>query len=118
VTDPTRRPAAAAPPPPVPTAEDRARLIQGLAARAFRRADPMQANLEALTADLMLLAHGLTPRVQADLAELAAGGCPDRLARSPELYLKFARQIDRLAQAARQRTPAGDIPPGREISPF
>lgn len=104
------------PTPPVPTAEDRLRLVQALAARAFRLPDPMEANLEALTADLMLCAQGLAGRVQADLAALAGGGCPDQLGRTPELYLKFVRQIDRLAQAARQRPAGPAAPPSREIS--
>jgi hypothetical protein len=67
-----------------------------------------------MTADLMLPAHDLTLRVRADLAALAAGGCPERLARTPDLYRKFARQNDRPAQAARPRPPAPDVPPGRE----
>ncbi|HVK12524.1 MAG TPA: hypothetical protein VM597_27490 [Gemmataceae bacterium] len=101
---------------PAPTPEDRLRLIQTLAARAYRRTDPMGANLEAMAADVMQFVHTLTGRVQADLEALAAGGCADQLTRLPELYLKLARQVDRLAQAARPGPPVPVAPPGTGLA--
>jgi hypothetical protein len=92
-----------------PTREQRRALVRALQARAAGRPDPLAANLGVITADLIGIAHDLAAAVQADLAQ---GPGPaegrQRLARDAELYLKFVRQIDRLAQLERQR-PA---PPG------
>ncbi len=83
--------------------DQRMRLVQKYQALALQRQDPLAANLGILSADLLSFAHGLATLVRADLAQELPG--PERhqkFFRDAELYLKFVRQIDRLAQIERQ----------------
>ncbi len=85
------------------TRDQRMGLVRRYQALALQRQDPLAANLGILSADLMGFAHGLAARVQADLArELPDPEGQQSFQRDAELYLKFLRQIDRLAQIERQ----------------
>jgi hypothetical protein len=87
-----------------PSREQRLALVRALQAQALRQEDPLAANLGVLSADLMGFAHTLAPAVQAGLTAAAASAeGRRRFGQDAELYLKFVRQIDRLAQFARQR---------------
>src|SRR5579871_5985466 len=89
---------------PAPSREQRLALVRALQAKALRQEDPLAANLGVLSADLMGFAHALAATVQASLAEgTASAEGRQCFAQDAELYLKFVRQIDRLAQLARQR---------------
>ena len=88
-----------------PTREQRLALVRSFQARALRQAesDPLAANLQVISGDLMAFAHRLGEAVQANLAAaLTSPDGYDRFARDAELYLKFARQLDRFAQIERQ----------------
>jgi hypothetical protein len=90
---------------PPPSREQRLALVRALQAQALRQEDPLAANLGVLSADLMGFAHTLAATVQASLAEGAASAeGRQRFGQDAELYLKFIRQIDRLAQLERQRS--------------
>ncbi len=91
-------------------ASERMALVRALQAQAMARPDPLAANLGVITADLIGFAHTLAAAVQAALArEPGPAEGRQQASRDAELYLKFARQIDRLAQLERQLTapPAG-----------
>jgi hypothetical protein len=101
-------------PPPVLSREDRAHLVHAYQAQAARRPDLLAANLGVLNAETMLMAHVLGDRARACLA--AGSGTPaDAMesARAADMYLKFVRQIERVAQLERRAgPPAGDPPTG------
>jgi len=107
-TTPGRSPA----PPPALSPEDRAHLARAYQARAARRPDLLAANLGVLNAEMMLMAHVLGDRARAGLA--ATSDTPaDAMesARAADMYLKFIRQIERVAQLERRSgPPAGDPP--------
>src|SRR4051794_31243939 len=89
---------------PPPSRQQRLALVRALQAQALRQEDALAANLGVLSADLMGFAHALAATVQAGLAEGAASAeGRQRFGQDAELYLKFIRQIDRLAQLERQR---------------
>jgi hypothetical protein len=92
-----------------PTMHDqRMDLVRAFQVQAMRRQDPLAANLGVISADLMVFAHGLAAAVQDKLARAPA--LTDqyrRLVQDAELYLKFVRQIDRLAQIQRQLSQDG-----------
>jgi hypothetical protein len=84
--------------------------VRAYHAEALRRPDPLSANLGVLAADLLGLAHGLGELVREGL-ERGPGAGRQRLSRDAELYLKFVRQIDRLARMERRPNappPAGE----------
>ncbi|HZY86922.1 MAG TPA: hypothetical protein VFE78_18960 [Gemmataceae bacterium] len=95
-----------------PTIEQRLALVRAYQAEALRRRDPLAASLGVLTADLLALAGGLAEVVREGLARGPAAG-RHQLRQDAELYLKFARQIDRLAQMER-RPPAPSLAGGGE----
>ncbi len=106
----------AAPGGAAPTREQRQALVRAYQAEALRRPGALAANLGVLTADLMGLAHGLGELVREGL-ERGPGAGGQRLYRDAELYLKFVRQIDRLAQMERRPpapAPTGGGPGGEE----
>ena len=88
-----------------PTREQRLALVRAFQLKALRQAelDPLAANLQVISGDLMCLAHRLGEAVQANLAAaLTSPESYDKFSREAELYLKFTRQLDRLAQIERQ----------------
>jgi hypothetical protein len=64
---------------PTPTPAQRLALVRAFQSRALGRLNPLAANLEVISGDLMLFAHRLAASVQADLAE---AGIPRRATRS------------------------------------
>lgn len=100
--DSTPSPAPAAPGPPAgsPSYAERLQLVDALQARAVRQPDPLQANLEVISGDLLRLLH----RAWQDLApELSAPGGAGPSARKLDLYLRLAKEASRMAMAGRQR---------------
>jgi hypothetical protein len=86
-----------------PTSEDRMALVRAFQREAMKRPDPLAANLGVIAADLMGFAHGLAARVQESLSRAAtSSGGRQQFVQNADLYLKFVRQIDRLAQLERQ----------------
>lgn len=85
------------------SSEQRLALVRAFQAQALDRANPLLANLGILSADLMGFSHLLAASVQTNLEQLpsSAQGRKD-LFQNAELFLKFVRQIDRLAQIERQ----------------
>jgi len=85
------------------TPGDRLGLIRALQEQALRRADPLAANLEVISGDLMLFAYRIRESVEANLAaSLASADRCEQFTKQAEMYLRFVRQIDRLAQIERQ----------------
>jgi hypothetical protein len=94
--------------------EGRLRLIGALQAQALAQPEPRAANLQALGADLLLLALKARQMMEAALAGARSPAAQqEQFARHAELYLKLVRQFDRVAQLAR-RLP-GSV--GREAPP-
>jgi len=70
--------------------------------RQRRNGSCLAANLGVIAADLMGFAHGVAAMVQANLAQgLTSTEGHAKFIENSELYLKFIRQIDRLAQLER-----------------
>jgi hypothetical protein len=88
-----------------PDREQRLALVRSYQAQALRRRDPLLANLGALTGDLLGLAHGLAELVREGMARGPAGR--QRFCQDAELYLRFLRQLDRLASLERRPPPPG-----------
>src|SRR5687768_3005403 len=96
-----------------PTREERLGMIREFQSRALRRPDALSANLGLISGDLMLFALRIREAMEENLSGLPA--TPEGLRqfeRQAETYLKFVRQIDRLAQIERQlaRPEAGGEP--------
>jgi hypothetical protein len=93
---------------PTPTPAQRLDLVRAFQMQAMQRQDPLAANLGVISADLMGIAHGLAATVQAALASgPASAEGRQRFVQDAELYLKFVRQIDRLALIERQLPSSG-----------
>ena len=96
---------AAAPLPPESGAhhDERARMIDALRAQALQRSDPMAANIEMLSADLVVCATRVFQSMASeDPATPITSAAYQAFERKAELSLKFTRQIDRFAQILRQ----------------
>jgi hypothetical protein len=86
-----------------PTEEERLALIHSLQAQALAQPDPLTANLQVLSGDLMLFAHRSRQMLEAGSVGAGSGVAQqEQFTRQAELHLKFVRQIDRLAQITRQ----------------
>ena len=86
-----------------PTEEERLDLIRSFQAQALAQPDPLAANLQLLSGDLMLFAHRVRQMLEASLQGAGNGAArQEQFARQAELHLKFVRQIDRLARLTRQ----------------
>jgi hypothetical protein len=91
-----------------PTEEERLELIHSFQTQALAQPDPLTANLQLLSGDLMLFAHRSRQMLEAGLVGAGSGMAQqEQFARQAELHLRFVRQIDRLAQITRQLTPKG-----------
>lgn len=82
---------------------DRERLVAAYQTRALQRADPLTANLEVISGDLMQMLHRIRESMDKSFATTAdsAEDCR-KFHQQAETYLKFVRQVDRLAQITRQ----------------
>ena len=86
-----------------PTEEERLELIHSFQTQALAQPDPLTANLQLLSGDLMLFAHRVRQMLEASLQGAGNGAVQqEQFARQAELHLKFVRQIDRLARLTRQ----------------
>ncbi len=90
-----------------PTRDERLGLIREFQNRALQQTDPLTANLELISGDLMLFAYKIRESMAKDLTDEAvtAEACR-RFEQKAETYLKFVRQIDRLAFVQRQMSRA------------
>jgi hypothetical protein len=90
-------------PPHRPTSEERLSLIHALQNQALQRKDPLMANLEMMSADLMLIARDIKDAIQANLANaVPPTQQAEQFQRHLENYLRCTRQIDRFANITRQ----------------
>lgn len=81
--------------------DPRRELIQKFQSDAMQRQDALSANLGMINGDLMLMAYRLRQSIEKTMAKTDAA--TDRqFAQQAETYLKYVRQIDRLAQIDRQ----------------
>ncbi len=86
-----------------PTEQERLDLIRSFQTQALTQPDPLAANLQLLSGDLMLFAHRSRQMLEASLEGTGDGAVQmEQFTRQAELHLKFVRQIDRLAQLTRQ----------------
>jgi hypothetical protein len=86
-----------------PTAADRLTLIGNLQSRALSQPDPLTGNLDIMSGDVMLFASRIREAMEADLLEgKVAPQSFHKFTHKAELFLKFARQAERLAQVRRQ----------------
>jgi hypothetical protein len=86
-----------------PTEAERLELIRSFQAQALAQPDPLAANLQLLSGDLMLFAHRSRQMLEAGSVGAGSGVAQqEQFTRQAELHLKFVRQIDRLAQITRQ----------------
>lgn len=93
----------------LPTSQDRWELIQRLQTRAIQRTDPLAANLEVLSGDLMGFAYRLRETMDERLEQ--AHPSPkeyERFYRDAEMYSKLVREIVRLAHLERHLSPAAE----------
>jgi len=80
---------------------ERLELIRKFQADAMKRPDALSANLGVINSDLMRMLSRLSEALEKSMANTEPGA--DRhFAQQAETYLKFVRQIDRLAQLDRQ----------------
>jgi hypothetical protein len=94
-----------------PSTEGREVLVQSLRNHAITRRDPLAANLEMISADLMLVAHRQKEILEANLAaQRDPARQQEQFASDAERYLKFVRQIERLTRCTREL--------GRSASPL
>lgn len=82
-----------------PTWEERRALVRALQVRALDRADPLAANLEVISGDLLLVMHRAWQKLEAKLLDGAMS--EGRFDREIENYRKLAREVTRSAQAVR-----------------
>ena len=87
-----------------PTRVERLERVHALQCQALRHTDPLLASLEIMSGDLMLFAFRLREWMDENLAkgELSAER-EQHFLRQADTYLKFVRQVDRLAQISRQQ---------------
>jgi hypothetical protein len=87
-----------------PTCAERRERVHELQYRALRHPDPLLASLEIMSGDLMLFAFRLRELMAENLttAEVSAERAQHFL-RQADTYLKFVRQVDRLAQISRHQ---------------
>lgn len=95
-----------------PNRAERLGLIQALQCRALKRTDPLAANIEMFTGDLMQFAYQMRESLEETLVKGTASPQGSRQwERKVDTYLKVMRQIDRLTQIGRQLTaPENDLP--------
>jgi len=86
---------------------ERLELIRKFQADAMKRPDALSANLGVINSDLMRMLSRLSEALEKSMTNTEPGA--DRqFAHQAETYLKFVRQVDRLAQIDRQlQKPAG-----------
>ena len=99
-------------PDPVLTPAERGRLVAALQrkARAKARSSPMAAILGVLAGDLTRIAHHLIDEMSVLLADDRPATLDRDRVREDDVYLKFVRQIDRLADRERQCEQASEPP--------
>jgi hypothetical protein len=86
-----------------PTREERLELIRRFQAQALTRPNPLEANLEMISSDLMLLAYRQREILEASLAApVDSAQQADTFTQGSERYIRFVRQLDRLTQITRQ----------------
>lgn len=93
--------------PPSVSRDQRLQLIGTFQARALQRSEPLAANLDVISGDLMLFAFRIREMMERDMASglLTEAAC-QKFERQADTYLKFIRQVDRLAQIERQFVPS------------
>lgn len=87
-----------------PTCAERLERVHELQSQALRHPDPLLASLEIMSGDLMLFAFRLRELMAENLisGEVSAER-EHHFLRQADTYLKFVRQVDRLAQISRQQ---------------
>jgi hypothetical protein len=88
-----------------PTPEQRLDRFHELQSQALRHPDPLLASLGIMTGDLMQFAF----RIQEWMTEVGKGDNlveREQFLSQADTYLKFVRQVDRLAQIGRQQLQA------------
>jgi hypothetical protein len=84
--------------------EERLRLIRAFQTQAMKKSDPLAANLDVISGDLMLFAFRMREIMEKDMmGALTTERGFQQFERQSEVYLKFIRQLDRLAQIERHR---------------
>ena len=84
---------------PAPTRADRQELVRAYQTQQMQRPNPLAANLGIITGDLINTANHIRELMEKNMVPGTASveHCR-RFDRQAELYLKFVRQVDRLAQ--------------------
>jgi hypothetical protein len=86
-----------------PTQEERLTLIRCYQARALLRTDPLAANLDIISGDLMAFASRMQELLQERQAQAPSSAREyERFYRDADMYLRVIRQIGRLAQIGRR----------------
>jgi hypothetical protein len=86
--------------------DQRMKMVRKFQAKAVARSDPLAANLGVILSDLMLIAHIEAVNMQETIAEATTAGKPvPQDERKTDTYLKFARQIERMARVDRELAP-------------
>jgi hypothetical protein len=98
-------------PTPAPGPDPRLERIEDLLREALGRPDPLDANLGALTSDLLAIAYRQKQAMDARAAAGAGPKSPRAQAADLDAYLKTVRQLDRLVQLQRQRGRAAGAAP-------
>jgi hypothetical protein len=89
-----------------PTPQQRLDRVHELQSQALQHPDPLLASLGIITGDLMEFAFRIRESMTKDLSGGDNSVEKERFLRQADTYLKFVRQVDRLAHIGRQQPQA------------
>jgi hypothetical protein len=104
-----------------PTPQQRLERVHEFQCQALQNPDPLMASLEIMTGDLIQFAFRIRERMTDNLSAGDNAVEQEQFLRQADTYLKFVRQVDRLAHLGRQQPktakPASDPTSKTSASP-
>ena len=95
------------PSPPIDGMQERLELIKKYRRESVKKSDPLVANLSVIAADLMTFSAKMADSIEKKLEQ--SDGEPvvyQEFERRAEMFLKFARQIDRISRITQEKSSA------------